>query len=72
MRADENEAKRKTNVEKKKISKLAIAAIVVVWTAIVVSVDTLFLQHRFWERLAVNVGICVVFFAIYMIFNKKR
>ena len=56
----------------KRPSKLTVVMIVVVWTAIVVGVDTLFLEHRFWERLAVNIGIAVVFFAIYLIYKKIR
>jgi hypothetical protein len=40
--------------------------------AVVVSVDILFLKNRFWERLAVNVGIVVVFGAVYLLFLKRR
>ncbi len=34
--------------------------------AVVVGVDVLFLRHRFWERLFVNIGIVVVFGAFYL------
>lgn len=39
--------------------------------AVVVFVDILFFQHRFWERLMVNVGIVLVFAAFGMRFLKR-
>jgi hypothetical protein len=36
--------------------------------AVIVAVDVLFFKHRFWERLAVNVGIVLVFVAFYFRF----
>ena len=33
--------------------------------AVVVGVDVLFFRHQFWPRLAVNVGIVLVFGAFY-------
>ena len=33
--------------------------------AVVVGVDILFFRHRFWERLMLNVGIVLVFAAVY-------
>jgi predicted cobalt transporter CbtA len=33
--------------------------------ALVVGVDLLFFRHRVWERLAVNIGIVLVFAAFY-------
>jgi hypothetical protein len=39
--------------------------------AVVVGVDVLFLRHQFWARLAVNVGIVVVFAVFYLIFLKR-
>ena len=39
--------------------------------AIVVSVDILFFKHQFWARLAVNVGIVLVFVACYFRFLKR-
>ena len=38
--------------------------------AVVVGVDVLFFRHHFWERLMVNVGIVLVFAAIYSRFLK--
>jgi len=39
--------------------------------AVVVGVDILFFRHHFWERLAVNVGIVLVFGAFYFRFLKQ-
>ncbi len=39
--------------------------------AVVVGVDVLFFQHRFWERLMVNVGIVLVFAAFYLRLLKR-
>jgi hypothetical protein len=39
--------------------------------AIVVTVDVLFFRHQLWERLAVNVGIVLVFVAVYFRFLKR-
>ena len=41
----------------------AIVLYVVVMAAVIVFVDVLFFRNRFWERLAVNVGIVLVFAA---------
>jgi hypothetical protein len=39
--------------------------------AAVVSVDVLFFRNQFWERLAVNIGIVLVFAAFYFRFLKR-
>ncbi len=38
--------------------------------AVVVSVDIFIFRHNFWPRLAVNVGIVLVFVAFYFRFLK--
>ena len=38
---------------------------------VVVGVDVLFFRHHFWERLAVNIGIVLVFGAFYFRFLKR-
>ena len=38
---------------------------VVAMAAIIVGVDFAFFRNRFWERLAVNIGIVLVFAAFY-------
>jgi hypothetical protein len=48
-----------------------IAAIfIVLMVAVIVAVDMLFLRNHFWERLAANVGIVLVFIAVYLRFIK--
>ena len=48
----------------------AAALYVLAMIAVVVGVDILFFRHQFWERLAVNVGIVLVFVAFYFRFLK--
>ena len=48
-----------------------IVLYVLVMVAIVVGVDILFFKHHFWARLAVNVGIVLVFLAVYWRFLKR-
>lgn len=38
--------------------------------AIIVAVDVLFFRHQFWERLCVNVGIVLIFIAVYSRFLR--
>jgi type IV secretory pathway VirB2 component (pilin) len=49
----------------------AVALYVLVLVAVVVGVDVLFFKHQFWERLIVNVGIVLVFAAVYLRFLKR-
>jgi hypothetical protein len=44
---------------------------VLAMVAVVVGVDLLFFRHHFWERLAVNVGIVLVFAAFYFRFLRR-
>jgi type IV secretory pathway VirB2 component (pilin) len=39
--------------------------------AVIVGIDVLFFRNRFWERLAVNVGIVLVFGAFYFRFFRS-
>jgi hypothetical protein len=43
----------------------------VVMIAVIVVVDVLFFRGRFWPRLAVNIGIVLVFGAFYFTFVKR-
>jgi hypothetical protein len=43
---------------------------VLVMIAVIVGVDVLFLRHLFWQRLISNIGIVLVFGAIYLKFLK--
>jgi hypothetical protein len=44
---------------------------VVAMVAVIVGVDFAFFRNRFWERLAVNVGIVLVFLAFYFRFLRR-
>ena len=50
---------------------MSIALYIVLWIAVVVSVDLLFFRNLFWERLIANIGICLVFAAVYFSFRRK-
>jgi hypothetical protein len=49
---------------------LAVVILLVVMIVLIVGCDVLFLRDRFGLRLAVNVGIVVVFGAIYLAFLR--
>lgn len=49
----------------------AIVLYVLALVAVVVGVDILFFRHHFWERLIVNIGIVLVFGALYWRFQKR-
>ncbi len=44
---------------------------VLAMVTVVVGVDVLFFRHHLWERLAVNVGIVLVFVACYFRFVSR-
>jgi hypothetical protein len=52
-------------------SQMASTLYAVLMAAVIVAVDLLFFRNRFWERLAVNVGIVLVFGAFYFRFLKR-
>jgi hypothetical protein len=49
----------------------AIVLYILALVAVVVGVDVLFFRHQVWERLMVNVGIVLVFGAVYFRFLKR-
>ena len=49
----------------------AVVLYVLAMAAVVVGVDILFFRHEFWERLAVNIGIVLIFAAFYYRFGKR-
>ena len=54
------------------MGRLAAAALyVAAMAAVVVGVDVVFFQNHFWERLAANVGIVLVFVAFYFRFLRR-
>ena len=52
------------------MNSYAVAIFLVLMIAVIVAVDILFFRNLFWERLAVNVGIVLVFVAFYFRFLK--
>ena len=48
--------------------QVALVLYVVAMVAVIVGVDFAFFRNRFWERLAVNIGIVLVFAAFYFKF----
>lgn len=48
-----------------------VALSIVLMVAVIIGVDTLFFRNLFWARLAVNVGIVLVFIAFYLRFIKR-
>jgi len=48
----------------------AVLLYVAAMIALIVGVDFVFFRTRFWERLAVNIGIVLVFAAFYFRFFK--
>jgi len=51
--------------------QVAAVLYVLAMVVVVVGVDVLFFRHQIWERLAVNVGIVLVFVAFYFRFLKR-
>lgn len=52
------------------MNKTSIAFFLIVMVTIIVCVDVLFFRDRFWERLLSNIGIVLVFIALYLRFLK--
>jgi hypothetical protein len=56
-----------TQTEARATAVLYVALLI----AVIVGVDFLFFRNRFWERLAVNLGIALVFAAFYFRFVRN-
>ncbi|HEY7839838.1 MAG TPA: hypothetical protein VIC54_14660 [Terriglobales bacterium] len=50
---------------------IASVLYLVLMAAVIVGVDAVFFRHQFWERLAVNAGIVLIFVAFYIRFLKR-
>jgi hypothetical protein len=48
--------------------QVVVVLYVVAMVAVIVGLDFMFFRNRFWERLAVNIGIVLVFGAFYFRF----
>lgn len=53
-------------------SSYIVAIFIVLMVAVVVAVDILFFRNFFWERLAANAGIVLLFIAFYFRFLEHR
>jgi hypothetical protein len=51
--------------------QVAVVLYVVAMAAVIIGVDFMFFRNRFWERLAANVGIVLVFGAFYFRFLSR-
>ena len=51
-------------------SQVGVVLYVVVMAAVIIAIDVLFFKNRLWARLAVNVGIVLVFIAFYLRFLR--
>jgi len=51
--------------------RAAVALYLLAMIGVVVGVDVLFFRHHFWARLIVNIGIVLVFAAVYFRFLKR-
>ncbi len=49
----------------------ATIVLILVMVVVVVGADLLFFRHQFWERLSANVGIVLIFIAVYFRFIAK-
>ena len=47
---------------------LALTICIVILVVVIVGIDVLFFKNRFWERLLVNIGVVLVFAALYLRF----
>ena len=52
--------------------QVAVVLYVVAMIAVIVGVDFAFFRNRFWERLAVNIGIVLLFAAFYFRFLWRQ
>jgi uncharacterized membrane protein YfcA len=50
--------------------RIAVVLYVVVMVGVILGADLAFFRNRFWERLAVNIGIVLVFAAFYFRFLR--
>ena len=51
--------------------QVTVVLYVMAMVAVIVGIDFAFFRNRFWERLAVNIGIVLVFGAFYWSFLRR-
>jgi uncharacterized membrane protein len=52
------------------VGRLAVVLYVLAMAAVVVGMDVLVFRNHFWERLAANVGVVLIFVAFYFRFFR--
>lgn len=55
----------------KDMSRITVILYVAAMAAVIIGVDFSFFRGRFWERLAVNIGLVLVFGAFFMRFVRR-
>ncbi|MGH7523499.1 MAG: hypothetical protein ACREK8_04260 [Gemmatimonadales bacterium] len=53
------------------VSKAASWLYLIAMVAVIIATDLLFFENRVWERLAANVGIVLIFTAVYFRFLSR-
>jgi hypothetical protein len=56
---------------KRRNARRAVALYVLALVAVVLAVDAAFFRHQFWWRLLANIGIVLVFVALYLTFRRS-
>jgi len=56
---------------KQGVLTIAVVIYVAAMIVVIVGVDVAFFRNRFWERLAANIGIVLVFAAFYFRFLRR-
>jgi hypothetical protein len=51
--------------------QVAVVLYVVAMATVIVGIDFVFFRNRYWERLTVNIGIVLVFAALYFRFLRR-
>jgi hypothetical protein len=51
--------------------QVAVVLYVVAMATVIVGIDFVFFRNRYWERLNVNIGIVLVFAALYFRFLRR-
>lgn len=50
--------------------RIVVALYVIVMIAVIAGADVAFFRNRFWERLMANIGIVLIFGAVYLRFFR--
>jgi hypothetical protein len=56
---------------KRGVLTIAVVIYVAAMILVIVGVDVVFFRNRFWERLAANIGVVLVFAAFYFRFLRR-